>query len=56
MALFKAKNHRSWPRFITVHIPGATHTDANSINSRGDIIVEDFTDSGGNTHGYLLRK
>ena len=39
--------------FFTIDVPGATGTEVNGIDSRGDL-VGDFTDSRGNGHGFLL--
>jgi hypothetical protein len=41
-------------QFTTIDIPGATLTDAEKINPRGDIVG--FYVSAGLTHGFLLSR
>ena len=41
--------------YVKIDIPGASATNPSGINARGDI-VGNYSDSGGVTHGFLLRK
>jgi probable HAF family extracellular repeat protein len=41
--------------FVTIDYPGATATNANGLNSRGDV-VGSYVDSTGKTHGFLLNR
>jgi uncharacterized membrane protein len=42
-------------RFTKIDFPGATYTNGNGINARGDIVGR-YDDVNGVGHGYLLRK
>jgi probable HAF family extracellular repeat protein len=42
-------------RYVKIDVPGASATNTSGINARGDI-VGGYSDSGGGTHGFLLRQ
>jgi hypothetical protein len=41
--------------FTTIDFPGATFTETNDINARGDVVGR-YIDTNGTSHGYLLSR